>query len=147
MQKWCLCSKGVSWLGSFLVKLAKLGPVSERFPTWKRRFGGSKIAIFLAAFGGRKILGSETLKMSDFPCKFAFRDPKHPIFSRPPEAAEKIAILDPNRRFQVGKRSETDIIFAWIVKKWNQFPLEGRGVPFPKSGPPLLLLLKRFFLH
>ena len=50
---------------------------------------GSKIAIFSAAFGGRKILRFWDPQMDDFPCKIEICDPKIPDFSWPPEAAGK----------------------------------------------------------
>ena len=65
-------------------KLTKLGPVSERFPTPKRWFGGFKIVIF-GRLRRQEILG---LKWAISFVKSRFG----PDFYRPPEAAEKLKL-------------------------------------------------------
>ena len=47
---------------------------------WNRWFRRSKIAIFSAAFGGRKFLGFETLKWTISLVKSRFGITKYPIF-------------------------------------------------------------------
>ena len=84
-------------------------------------------SYFSAAFGGRKILGFETLKTVDSPCKIAFWDPKIPDFSRPPEAAGKfcqiwVILMKPRGVYWVGgyqcfffrlKRKKIQIFSFW----------------------------------